>query len=636
MAHEPAPSRSPTEQESLQVAEASRQREWQEQSFLKELFLGSFRLGRIHPFPDDPERPEFLDFYRRLKSFLQAKVRPAEIDSSGEYPPEVVDGLRRLGAFGMKIPREYGGLGFTQAEYDRVMKLLGSYDGNVTALLSAHQSIGAPQPLKLFGTEAQKKKYLPRLAAGAISAFALTEPDVGSDPASMETTARLTPDGEAYLIDGEKLWCTNGTFAEIIIVMARHPASRKISAFIVETSWPGVTVEHRCRFMGLRAIGNAVMRFRAVRVPRENLLGEEGHGLKLALVTLNTGRLALPAASVGTAKLCLEICRRWAGERVQWGHPIGRHEAIAHMLADMTAHTFAMEAVSDLGSRLAGRPGYDIRLEAAAAKEWNTTQGWRIADDSMQIRGGRGFENESSLEARGEPPIGIERVMRDSRINRIFEGSSEIMHLFMAREAVDRHLQVAGALIDPKAGFLSKLKSVPRILSFYAVWYPTRWLGWSLWPRFSSFGPLAKYLRFAERNTRRLARETFHGMMAYRARLQRKQAFLFRIVDIGLNLHAMAAAVSRARSMKDQEHPHWKSAQDLADLFCRGARRRVLRLFHDLWFNDDDRKYRLARAVLDGTHGWVEEGSMGVGSSDARNAPQPEPSPSKIRTTQPA
>ena len=593
----------PTEAESLAAAEAARE-QWKAPSFLKELFLGRLRLDLIDPFPRTEPTPGFDAFYARMEAILKA-APSAEIDRTGEYPADVLQSLREAGAFGMKIPKEYGGCGFTQAEYDRVMKLLGRHDANLTALLSAHQSIGAPQPLKMFGSPEQKKKYLPRLAAGAISAFALTEPNVGSDPARMETTVSRTPEGD-YILDGRKLWCTNGTLAEIIVVMARHADTGKLSAFIVETKAPGLEVVHRCRFMGLRALANAVIDFKDVRVSKDDLVGKEGEGLKIALVTLNTGRLALPAASVGVAKKCLEIVREWSAARVQWGHPIGKHEAIARKLHDMAATVFAMEAVADLGSRLAGRPGVDIRLEAAAAKEFNTVQGWRILDDTLQVRGGRGYENESSLQARGEEAVPVERMMRDFRINLIFEGSSEIMHLFMAREAVDRHLAVAGTLIDPKAGPLAKLAALPGIGAFYAGWYTGRLLGWSFWPRFGAYGALAPHVRFIERACRRLARQTFHAMLVHRAALQRKQSFLFRLVDIGLDLYAMSAAVVRARSLQADRHPSAAEAVEMAGAFCRLARRRVERTFRELWRNDDARAYRLAQGILKGEQRWLE------------------------------
>jgi alkylation response protein AidB-like acyl-CoA dehydrogenase len=601
------------ERESLRVAEAARQTEWTEPSFLREIFLGNLQMHLIRPIPDAmKERAEFTEFYERLKSFLRDHVRPGEIDAAGEYPPAVVDGLKRLGAFGMKIPTEYGGLGFSQVEYGRVMELLGSYDGNLSALLSAHQSIGVPQPVKMFGTTDQKQRFLPRCAAGAISAFALTEEGVGSDPAQLATTAELTPDGTAYLINGEKLWCTNGTIAELLVVMARHPNSKKISAFVVEAASPGVSVVHRCRFMGLKALANAVLSFKNVRVPKENLIGAEGQGLKIALVTLNTGRLALPAGTTGVAKVSLETCREWAGERAQWGQPIGKHEAIAHKIADMAANGFAMESVSDLASRMADRGGYDIRLEAAAAKEWNTVTGWRIVDETIQVRGGRGYETEQSLAERGETPYPVERAMRDYRINLIFEGSSEIMHLFMAREAVDKHLQIAGAMIDPDKGFGAKLAALPKIALFYAGWYPTRWIGWGRWPRYGRFKGLATHLRFAERATRKLAREIFHGMIVHKAKLQRRQAFLFRTVDVAMEIFAMAACISRVRTMREEHHPHAAEAAALADLFCRNARRKIRRLFGELWRNDDLLKYRIGQTVLKGEQLWFEADTMGA------------------------
>ena len=600
-----------TEQESLKVAETARQAEWVKPSFMREFFLGNFRLDLIHPFPlPGQERPEFAAYYRKLYDFLRDEVDPAEIDRTGEYPQDVLDGLRHLGAFGMKIPAKYGGLGFTNVEYNRVMTLVGSYCGNLGALLSAHQSIGVAQPLKTFGTEELKKKYLPRCAAGEISAFALTEPGVGSDPARMLTTVVKTADGTAYVLNGKKLWTTNGTLAKLLVVMAMDPGTKKISTFVVEADWPGVSVEHRCRFMGLRAISNAVMEFKDVRVPAANLIGQEGKGLKIALTTLNDGRLSIPNISVGTVKACLGVVRRWSNERVQWGKPIGKHEAITHKISDIAARTFAMEAVASLATEMSDRGGYDIRLEAAAAKEWNTYRAWEIVDETMQIRGGRGYETEQSLAARGDEPVPVERVMRDYRINKIFEGSTEIMHLFMAREMVDKHLQIAGAFIDAQKPLSAKLGVLPKMAAFYAWWYPTRWLGWAYWPKYSEFGELASHLRFVERSSRRLARSSFHGMLVYQAKLQNKQAFLFRLVDIANETFAMAAAVTRAKALADRKAPEGAQALRMADVFCRSARRRVKALFRELWSNDDVLRYKHGLGVLSGADQWLEAGIM--------------------------
>ncbi len=615
-----------SELESRKVAEASRQEQWESPSFIRELFLGSFRLDLIHPFPlPQEERPEFKEFFGKMEAFLKNEVDSAEIDRTGEYPEAVLDGLRRLGAFGMKVPKKYGGLGFNNVEYNKVMRLIGSCDGNLAALLSAHQSIGVPQPVKIFGTEEQKQRFLPRCAAGEITAFALTEPDVGSDPARVALTAEVTPDGKHYVLNGRKLWCTNGTFAKLLVVMAVKPGTRKISAFVVEGDAPGVTLEHRCRFMGLRAISNALLRFENVRVPVENLIGGEGKGLKLALTTLNDGRLSIPNICVGGAKAALTIVRGWCNERTQWGRPIGKHEAVSQRLADLAATTFAMESVADLATQMSDRGGYDIRLEAAAAQEWNTARGWELCDDTMQIRGGRGYENEGSLAGRGEPPWPVERMMRDFRINRIFEGSSEIMHLFMAREAVDKHLQVAGALIDPEKPLSAKLAVLPKMLAFYAWWYPSRWLGYSLWPRYAEFGRLATHLRFVERASRKLARESFHGMSIYQARLQGKQAFLFRLVDVVMELFAMAASATRAHALARSGQPGGQEAVELADLFCRNARRKVRASFKALWNNDDVPKYKVALNVLKGQHEWLEQGQVGLQAAALRAVRQPGP-----------
>jgi alkylation response protein AidB-like acyl-CoA dehydrogenase len=599
---------------SREVAEASRESEWQGAGFLRDLFLGKFRLNLIHPYPlAESDRPEFRKWYGEFEAFLREKVDPVAIDETGEYPPQVVDALRKMGAFGMKISPEYGGLGFNQVEYGKVMQLLGSYDANLTALLSAHQSIGVPQPLKLFGSDDLKHKYLPRIAKGAISAFALTEPNVGSDPARLATTAERTPDGKHYVLNGEKLWCTNGTIAELLVVMARDPKTNAISAFVVETGWPGVEIAHRCRFMGLRALSNAAIRFTNVRIPAENLIGKEGRGLKIALTTLNTGRLSLPAAVVGGSKCMLEVSRKWSAARSQWGQEIGKHEAITHKLAQMASTVYAMEAMSDLAQSLADKKGYDIRLEAAAAKEWNTVQAWRIVDETMQIRGGRGYEKETSLEARGETPVGVERAMRDLRINLIFEGSSEIMHLFMAREAVDKHLQIAGSLIDPKVPVGKKLAALPKVGLFYATWYVGLWLRGLFAPRYGGFGKLARHLRFVERSSRKLAREIFHSMVVFRAAAERKQAFLFRLVDIANELLAMSASVARADALARAGRPEAAQAAKLADHFCLTDRRKVRALFAALWKNDDDRAYAVGRDVLDGKHAWIEQGNMPLG-----------------------
>jgi alkylation response protein AidB-like acyl-CoA dehydrogenase len=603
-----------SEEQARAVAEESRESGWDKPSLAKELFLGRFPLDLIHPFPEpsDDEAAKTRDFLAKLREFLDT-VDGSVIERDAQIPDECVKGLAELGCFGMKIPSQYGGLGLSQVAYNRALMLVSTVHASLGALLSAHQSIGVPEPLKLAGTDEQKQKFLPRCAAGAISAFLLTEPDVGSDPARLASTATPVDGGAAYELDGVKLWTTNGVVAELLVVMARVPKSDGhrggISAFVVEADSPGITVERRNKFMGLRGIENGLTRLHGVRVPAENLIGKEGDGLKIALTTLNAGRLSIPAIAAGASKWSLKIAREWAGERVQWGKPVGEHGAVVEKISFMAATSYALESVLELSGQMADEGRNDIRIEAALAKLWSSEMSCKIGDELLQIRGGRGYETAESLAARGERAVPVEQVVRDLRINRIFEGSSEIMRLLIAREAVDAHLSTAGDLANPKADIRQKAKAAAGASGFYAKWLPQLVFGEGQRPTaYREFGNLATHLRFVERSARKLARNTFYGMARWQAAMEQKQGFLGRVVDIGAELFAMAATCVRAEAQRVEDRARGEQAYELAETFCQQATLRVEALFEALWTNTDGADAQLAANVLNGRYTWLEEG----------------------------
>ncbi|OGW84108.1 MAG: DNA polymerase II [Omnitrophica bacterium RIFCSPHIGHO2_02_FULL_51_18] len=601
---------------SLEVAEEAREESGKLPSFVGDLFMGRVRWELAFPFPEQSEADKKIgdEFLLRLESFLKKNVDADAVDRTGEIPESVMKGLAELGCFALKIPKEYGGRGLSQVNYNRAIAMVASHCGSTAVMLSAHQSIGVPQPLKIFGTPGQKNKYFPLFVKGAVSAFALTEPGVGSDPAKMNTIATPLNNGDFYLINGEKLWCTNGTIADVIVVMAKTPSlvvhgkeKPQITAFIVEKSMPGFEVVHRCQFMGLKGMQNGLLRFNDVKVPKENIIWGLGKGLKLALVTLNTGRLTVPAACAAMAKKSLVIVRDWANTRVQWGATIGHHEAVTSKISLMTATTFAMDSVTWFTSALVDRGNADIRLEAAMAKLFCTEAAWKIADDTVQVRGGRGYETADSLKARGEEPIPVERFMRDSRINLIIEGTSEIMRLFIAREAMDPHLKRILPLISGRSGFALKVSKFLEAFAHYGIWVPSQWLyvkhgvGVKLGPR------LQKHIRTVEKTSHRLARDLFFAMAIHQQGLEKRQQLLARFVNIGTDLFAMTATCSRAAQLVNQ-NPDDTTPEELADLFCREAVLRIQKEFRSQKQNDDKMIYKVGRNMLEGKYKWLEEG----------------------------
>lgn len=580
-------------------------------SFGLELFQGQLRADLLLPYPlqDDADAAAGDAFLEHLQAVLREHVDADAIDGSGEIPDQAIEALAAIGAFGIKIPEEHGGLGLSQTNYCRAVTMSASWCSNTTVLLGAHQSIGVPQPLYLFGTPEQQARYFPRLAAGGLSGFALTEAEAGSDPANMTTTAELSEDGSHWVLSGEKLWCTNGTRAELLVVIARTADKeikgkprRQYTAFMVETDWPGVSVTHRCHFMGLRALYAGIVAFDGVKVPVENVLSEEGRGLRVALTTLNAGRLTVPSAAVGSAKWCLRAARRFAAERQQWGGPICQHEAVASKLAWIASHTFALEAMLGFSAAMVDRGDVDIRVEAALCKMFSSETLWQIVNETMQIRSGKGYETASSLDARGEEPVGVERLMRDVRINMIFEGTSEIMRLFLAREALSPHM--ARMKTMAKAPVKDRLAAGLH----YAGWYPSTYA-----PSLGGLDvgeQLRPQLAWAASASKRLSRVLVHAMVRHGTGLAERQGLLGRCVEIGADIFAMSTTVARAEALAREGGPEGESAQQLALVFCGYARRRVEQTFRALDDNQDRAAWELAQKLAAGEHLWLEGGTV--------------------------
>jgi len=599
---------------SLNITEAARDSVWAHPSFAKSLFMGDYKSELIHPFPTQSVEEKAIgdQLVKEVGVVLAETLDADQVDETREIPTEAIQALAKIGVFSMKIPPQYGGLGLSQVNYNRVLMAIASYCGSTAVLVSAHQSIGVPQPIKLFGTDDQKKRFLPLFNKGAVSAFALTEPSVGSDPAQMQTTATLNEAGTHYLINGEKLWCTNGLIADYLVVMACTPSKvvngkevKQISAFIVKGKSPGMTIKHRCDFMGIRGIQNGLIEFNNVKVAVEDRILEEGKGLKIALATLNTGRLTIPAASAGMAKQCVNMARRWGGKRVQWGLPIAKHEKGSNRLAYLAASTFAMEAVTWLSSFMADKGDVDIRMEAAMAKLFCSETAWSVMDETVQMFGGRGYEKASSLKARGELPFPVERMLRDCRINRIIEGTTDIMELFLSREALDTHLSLAADLIKPDADFSTKRDAAFKLFKEYASWYPAQIINKEFIAQFTASGPLSEHINYCQRTSHRLARVLFEQMLAHREKLELRQETLGHLMSIGTEVFAMAATCSYAKSQVLEGHDN---AILLADHHCALATEKIEQHFNALSSPQRTTAKSITDGILNEQYQWLEEG----------------------------
>jgi acyl-CoA dehydrogenase family protein 9 len=417
------------QQKQLQQAEELLFSGPQRAGFAKELFFGRFRSAAMLPYPRLPQAEREIGdrAVAEVREFVNTQLDAAKIDQECDIPASVIQGLARLGVLGMTIAPEHGGRGFSQQNYCRVMEIIGGACASTAVFVNAHHSIGL-RALQLFGTAEQKARWMFPLASGQqTAAFALTEPEAGSDASNVRTTATPTADGSGYLLNGTKRYITNGAIAQVLTVMARTPDAKdpdgKITAFLVTPDMPGFeVVEARMPKCGIRGTATARLAFTNMFVPKDNVLGQVGKGLKVALTTLDFGRTTFGASCTGAAKVCLELSLKHARERRQFGKALGEFELIKQKLALMAADTFAMEAATYHTAALIDSGAEDYMLETAMLKVFASDALWRIVNDAMQIHGGAGYFSNMPLE----------RMLRDARINLIGEGANEVLRCFVA------------------------------------------------------------------------------------------------------------------------------------------------------------------------------------------------------------
>ncbi len=607
-------------------------------SFMAGLFEGRPDFELLVPPDESPEdRAVGAAYCTRIEAFLLSQVDPDEIERTARIPDAVLKGLFELGAFGMKIPKEYGGLGFSHANYGRVLTLIASWSNILALTVAVPQSIGIAMPILLFGTEQQKQTYLPRVARDAISAFALTEPVTGSDAANVRTEAVLAPSGREFVVNGHKLWCTNGPIARYVTLIARVPANRVRrdgtsvwvpapagdkaedqvhTAFILEMEQPGVRVRQRCQFEGCRGIENAYLTLEDVRIPAANVIGEVGKGLKYALTILNVGRaVSIPAICLGVAKQAWQPTLDRANTRFTFQKPLGERQTQRMRVGTMAVHLYAMEALAALVWHMADQKRYDVRIEAALAKMFASEKTIQFLRDAQIIFGGMGYETADSKRQRGEPAFPIEQLVRDAEMYRIGEGATDILRPFVAREGLHLHLERAQRYFSEDLTATWRLRELFTLLRFYLPWYLRQWRRRRLPARMTQPPELEQVLRYVERTSRRLARAIFYAMALRRAALKDDQGRQNRIEAVGEDLLTIAAtALQAARQEREGDREGW----ELAGEFFRDARRRIPQNLRGLLFNQDQRLTTIGVRALAGAYRSLSSGIIRRSLDDYR------------------
>lgn len=571
----------------------------QKDSPAKALFLGNILEDLIFPYPkiSSDEKETLGLVLESIEKFMADKDEMFRaFDVKGEQSDEYLDSLKELGLFGVLIPEEYGGIGLSNSGYSRVLQQTGRFDASTSLTIGAHSSIGM-KALLLFGSDEQKKRYLPRLASGEmIAAFCLTEAGSGSDAASIKTHAKKSEDG-SFILNGEKIWITNGGTASFFTVFAKTESEKgKMTAFIVERGWEGVSNGPKEDKMGIRASCTTSVNFNNVKVPADAVIGGEGNGFKVAMSVLNTGRTGLGGGCVGGMKQMISSAARQAKERKQFGKSISEFGLIKEKIAAMTVDAFAAESVVYMVAHYIDSGFEDYSVEAAISKIFATEGLWRVTDEALQIAGGNGFMRE----------FPYERTMRDSRINRIFEGTNEILRLYVALAGMKdagEHLKdiskkLGNIFNDPIKGF--------GVLSYYAT------------KRISALTPIGRerielvdpslksQAVIYEQYTTELSKATEVLLRRHGKEIVNKQFAMKRIADVTIDLFVGLCVLSRVSTII-QEKGVENSAQeiDISNIFTHQAKRRMNQNLRRVDINEDEEMKSLADFIVEkGDYPW--------------------------------
>lgn len=568
-------------------------------SVAKSLFMGRILEENLFPFPriEGGEAETLKMVLESVERFMEGKeAQYREYDRKGEQPEDYIQGLRELGLFGLIIPEEFGGIGLSNASYSRVLQTTSGFDAATSLTIGAHSSIGM-KGLLLFGTAEQKQRYLPELASGErIAAFCLTEPGSGSDAASIKTEASKNSDG-SWTLNGEKIWITNGSLAGFYTVFARTDSELgKMSAFIVERGWPGVSNGPKEDKLGIRASATTTVNFANVRVPPENLLGAEGHGFKVAMSILNNGRTGLGGGCVGAMKRCIQLAVKQASERKQFGRPIAEFELIKEKIAQMTVRCFAAESAVQMVAHYIDSGVDDYSIEAAISKIYASEALWYVAYEALQIAGGNGFMKEYPYE----------KVVRDSRINMIFEGTNEILRLYVALSGLKvvgeslKELKESAASIfnDPIKGF--------GVLSRYAAKRISGWSGFGRDTIDAVHPALEHEAVILETYAQRLGKASDALLMKLGKHIIGHQYQSKRIAEVAIDLFVGACVLSRvSRYLEERGEEKCKLEIDLAKLYIDGAKHRMNSSIRALAHNADEVQTSVAETILkNGAYPW--------------------------------